>query len=373
MAMLPCSEVEDIAMATDNTARSSLPSALGTFWTLSPKLVRGSLALVAIVAWVLLYARLEAFSKWLTYRAFGLPAGHLGSAVEFFVFEAPKVLMLLTLVVFGVGIVRSFFTPERTRRILAGKRESIGNVFGALLGVVTPFCSCSAVPLFIGFVTTGVPLGVTFSFLISAPMVNEVALVLLFGLFGWKVASLYLGTGLVIAMLAGWVIGRLKLEHWVESWVYKTATPGGQPGDDTPLSWGDRVDFGKAAVKDIVGKVWPYVLAGIALGAGIHGYVPQDFMASIMGKSAWWSVPLAVVIGVPMYSNAAGIIPIVQALLGKGAALGTVLAFMMAVIGLSLPEMVILRKVLRIPLIVVFASVVGIGILIVGYVFNLVM
>jgi uncharacterized membrane protein YraQ (UPF0718 family) len=294
--------------------------------------------------------------------------------VEFLIYEAPKVLMLLTLVVFGVGIVRSFFTPERTRRILAGKRESAGNVFAALLGVVTPFCSCSAVPLFIGFVTTGVPLGVTFSFLISAPMVNEVALVLLFGLFGWKVAALYLGTGLAIAMFAGWIIGRLKLERWVEAWVYKTVTGSAQKnGDDAQLTWNDRVHLGREAVKDIVGKVWPYVIAGIALGAGIHGYVPQDFMASIMGKSAWWSVPLAVVIGIPMYSNAAGIIPIVQALLGKGAALGTVLAFMMAVIGLSLPEMVILRKVLRIPLIVTFASVVGLGILMVGYLFNIVM
>jgi uncharacterized membrane protein YraQ (UPF0718 family) len=298
---------------------------------------------------------------------------HLASAVEFLVFEAPKVLMLLTVVVFGVGLIRSFFTPERTRRILAGKRESAGNVFAALLGIVTPFCSCSAVPLFIGFVTTGVPLGVTFSFLISAPMVNEVALVLLFGLFGWKVAALYLSTGLAIAMVAGWVIGRLKLEHWVEPWVYKTVTGTNQNGDGVPLTWNDRVAFGRDAVKDIVGKVWPYVLAGIALGAGIHGYVPQDFMASIMGKGAWWSVPLAVLIGIPMYSNAAGIIPIVQALLGKGAALGTVLAFMMAVIGLSLPEMIILRKVLRLPLIVTFASIVGLGILIVGYLFNVVM
>ncbi len=329
---------------------------------------------VGIVAWGFIYRGLEPFSKWFTYDLLGMASGnHLSSAVEFFVFEAPKVMMLLTLVVFGVGIVRSFFTPERTRRILAGKRESAGNVFAALLGVVTPFCSCSAVPLFIGFVTTGVPLGVTFSFLISAPMVNEVALVLLFGLFGWKVAALYLGTGLAIAMIAGWVIGRLSLERWVEPWVYKMVAGPGRNGPEGRLTWDDRVRFGRDALKDIVGKVWPYVLAGIALGAGIHGYVPQDFMASIMGKSAWWSVPLAVVIGIPMYSNAAGIIPIVQALLGKGAALGTVLAFMMAVIGLSMPEMVILRKVLRMPLIVTFAGVVGIGILLVGYLFNVVM
>jgi hypothetical protein len=295
----------------------------------------------------------------------------LTSALEFFVYEAPKVLMLLFVVVFGVGVVRSFFTPERTRRMLAGRRQAVGNVLAALLGVVTPFCSCSAVPLFIGFVTTGVPLGVTFSFLISAPMVNEVALVLLFGLFGWKVAALYLGTGLAIAMIAGWTIGRLHLERWVEPWVYQTKT--GVGPDTAALSWADRVRAGRDAVKDIVGKVWPYVLAGIAVGAGIHGYVPENFMVSIMGKGAWWSVPLAVLVGVPMYSNAAGIIPVVQALLGKGAALGTVLAFMMSVIGLSLPEMIILRKVLRPPLIATFAGVVALGILLVGYLFNFVL
>jgi len=335
---------------------------------------RLALVFIGAVVWWLVYGRLDPLAKWLTYDLLGLAAGnHLSLAIEFFVFEAPKVLMLLTLVVFGVGIVRSFFTPERTRRILAGRRESLGNVLAALLGVVTPFCSCSAVPLFIGFVTTGVPLGVTFSFLIAAPMINEVALVLLFGLFGWQVAALYAGTGLVIAIVAGWVIGRLRLERWVEEWVYKATAGAGQVGNDAPLTWGERVRLGRDAVKDIVGKVWPYVLAGIAVGAGIHGYVPQNFMASIMGKEVWWSVPLAVLIGIPMYSNAAGIIPIVQALLGKGAALGTVLAFMMAVIGLSLPEMVILRKVLKIPLILTFAGVVGIGILIVGYLFNIVL
>jgi uncharacterized protein len=336
----------------------------------------GAVLLLAVTAaaWWVLYRNLESLAKWLTYSVFSMSASsRMSSAVEFFIYEAPKVLMLLIVVVFAVGVVRSFFTPERTRRILAGRRETAGNALASLLGVVTPFCSCSAVPLFIGFVTTGVPLGVTFSFLISAPMVNEVALVLLFGLFGWKVAALYAGTGLAIAFVAGWVIGRMHLERWVEGWVYDTKTGTGQAGDEPPLSWNDRARVGRDAVKDIVGKVWPYVLAGIALGAGIHGYVPQDFMASIMGKGTWWSVPLAVAIGIPMYSNAAGIIPIVQALLGKGAALGTVLAFMMSVIGLSLPEMVILRKVLKLPLIVTFAGVVGLGILAVGYLFNLVL
>ena len=324
-----------------------------------------------LVLWVFVYSQLQSVSKWLTYSLLDMDAkSHVGSAIEFFLYESPKVLMLLLLVVFGVGIIRSFFTPERTKTILAGKRESAGMVFAALLGVVTPFCSCSAVPLFIGFVTSGVPLGVTFSFLISAPMVNEVALVLLLGLFGWKVALLYMSTGLVIAMLSGWIIGKLSMEKYVEAWVYKTQV-GQTSCEMQTLSWSDRIRFGLEAVREIVGKVWPYVLLGIAVGAGIHGYVPENFMASIMGKSAWWAVPVAVVIGIPMYSNAAGIIPVVQALLGKGAALGTVLAFMMAVIGLSLPETIILRKVLKIPLIIIFVSVVGCGIILVGYLFNI--
>jgi uncharacterized membrane protein YraQ (UPF0718 family) len=330
-------------------------------------------AALAVAAWWLIYRQLSGAADWLAFRAFGLARGsHLGTAVQFFLYEVPKVLMLLTLIVFGVGVVRSFFTPERTRHLLAGKSEAAGNVLASLLGVVTPFCSCSAVPLFIGFVTTGVPLGVTFSFLIAAPMINEVALVMLFSLFGWRIAALYAGTGLLVAMIAGWVIGRLKLERYVESWVY--ATEMGESGlADIPLSWRERAQAGATAVRDIVGKVWPYVVAGIAVGAGIHGYVPENYLASVMGKGAWWSVPLAVLIGVPMYSNAAGIIPVVQALLGKGAALGTVLAFMMSVIGLSLPEAIILRKVLRPQLIAVFIGVVAAGILVVGYLFNFVL
>ncbi len=332
---------------------------------------RVAVLLTALIAWWLIYRQLSPFADWLSYGVFRLGSQtHLGSAVQFFAFEVLKVLMLLTLVVFGVGILRTFFTPERTRRILTGKRETTGNVFAALLGVVTPFCSCSAVPLFIGFVTAGVPLGVTFSFLISAPMVNEIALVLLFGLFGWRVAAIYAGTGLFIAMLAGWTIGRLRMERHVEPWVYAAQLGNGTESDEE-MDWSARLWHGAEAVRDIVGRVWLFVVLGIAVGAGIHGYVPQNFMASIMGKGAWWSVPLAVLIGVPMYSNAAGIIPVVQALLGKGAALGTVLAFMMSVIGLSLPETIILRKVLRPQLIAVFVGVVAAGILIVGYVFNI--
>ena len=327
----------------------------------------------ALAAWAGAYAGNGAFSKLLTYRILGLsPGTHLAAAVEFFVFEVPKVLLLLTLVVFVVGIVRSFFTPEKTRSLLAGRRETAGNALASLLGIVTPFCSCSAVPMFIGFVTAGVPLGVTFSFLVAAPMVNEIALALLFGLFGWKVAGLYLATGLLIAFTSGWTIGKLKLEKWVEPWVYATRGPGGSFAEER-IGWRRRLEIGREQVREIVGKVWLYVLAGIAVGAGIHGWVPENFMAAIMGKSAWWSVPLAVLIGIPMYSNAAGILPVVQALLGKGAALGTVLAFMMSVIALSLPEMVILRKVLTPRLIAVFVAVVGTGILLVGFLFNAVL
>lgn len=351
--------------ATQKTRR---PSGFGK------RLAWAALTLAAAAAWLLAYSNLERFANWLVYGALGMTAGNrLASAIAFFVYEAPKVLMLLLVVVFGVGIVRSFFTPERTRRLLAGRRQTLGNVLGSLLGVVTPFCSCSAVPLFIGFVTTGVPLGVTFSFLIAAPMINEVALVLLLGLFGWKVAGLYLGMGLIIAMVAGWLIGKLRLEGWVEGWVYSSAPAAAPAAHEERMRWTERVALGRDAVKDIVGRVWPFVLAGIAVGAGIHGYVPERLMASIMGKGAWWSVPLAVLIGIPMYSNAAGIIPVVQALLEKGAALGTVLAFMMSVIGLSLPEVIILRKVLKIPLIATFVGVVGAGILVVGYLFNIVL
>ncbi len=328
---------------------------------------------LALAAWVVAYTAIQPLSAWITFRLVGLaPASHLGQSVAFFLYDAPKVLLLLTLIVFLIGIVRSYFTAERTRAVLAGKRESVGNVLAASLGIVTPFCSCSAVPLFIGFVEAGVPLGVTLSFLISAPMINEVALVLLFGLFGWKVAALYLGTGLTIAILSGFVLGRMKLERHVEPWVYESIGAGTQLQQEQ-LGFTERVRKGVEAVRDVVGKVWPWVLAGIAVGAGIHGYVPEGLLASFMGKSAWWSVPAAVALGVPMYSNAAGIIPVVQALLEKGAALGTVLAFMMAVIGLSLPEMIILRKVLRPQLIATFAAIVAAGILAVGFLFNAVL
>ena len=327
---------------------------------------------LAVLVWYGLYESLAPASEWLVSILPIDRQSHLGGALQFFLYDTPKVLLLLIGVVFVMGMINSYFTPERTRAILAGKSEGVGNVMAASLGIVTPFCSCSAVPLFIGFVQAGVPLGITFSFLISAPMVNEVALTLLFSMFGWKVAGLYLILGLSVAIVSGWVIGKLKLENYLEDWVRNMPKTVASVGNDQ-LTLSDRIESGMASVKEIVTKVWPYIIAGIAIGAGIHGYVPEDFMANLMGKEAWWSVPVAVLIGVPMYTNAAGIIPIVEALLAKGAALGTVLAFMMSVIALSLPEMIILRKVLKLRLIIIFASIVATGILLVGYIFNAVL
>jgi len=350
------------------TGMNSITTPLKT-WPLRQPL---AFLILAVIVWLALYEALTPASEALVAALPVDRTSHLGGALQFFFYDTPKVLMLLTGVVFVMGMINSYFTPERTRALLAGRTEGVANVMAASLGIVTPFCSCSAVPLFIGFVQAGVPLGVTFSFLISAPMVNEVALTLLFGMFGWKVALLYLGLGLSVAIVSGWVIGRLKMEAYLEDWVRDMPKTAAQ-FEETGMTLADRMQGGFAAVREIVGKVWPYILGGIALGALIHGYVPEDFMTSFMGKEAWWSVPLAVVIGVPLYSNAAGVIPIVQALLAKGAALGTVLAFMMSVIALSLPEMIILRKVLKVRLIATFVGVVATGILLVGYVFNAVL
>lgn len=328
--------------------------------------------IAAAVIWFALYRALIPASEALVAALPVDRASHLGGTLQFFFYDTPKVLLLLVGVVFVMGIVHTFVSPERTRALLAGRPLGAGNAMAASLGIVTPFCSCSAVPLFIGFLQAGVPLGVTFSFLIAAPMVNEIALVLLFGLFGWKIAMLYLVMGLAVAIVAGIVIGKLGMEQHLEDWVramQNSQAPSAVEG--ARLAWGERIENGFSHVREIVGKVWLYIVLGVALGAGIHGYVPKDFMASIMGHDApWWALPAAVLIGVPMYTNAAGVIPIVQALLAKGAALGTVLAFMMSVIALSAPEMIILRKVLKPRLIATFAGVVAAGILLVGYVFN---
>ncbi len=328
--------------------------------------------LLLLIAWVALYISLAPLADLIVSFLPVDPASHLGEAIAFFIYDTPKVLLLLSAVVFVMGIINTWFTPERTRSLLAGRSLGLANVLAASLGIVTPFCSCSAVPLFIGFVQAGVPLGVTFSFLIAAPMVNEIALTLLFGLFGWKIALLYLGLGLMVAIFGGLLLGRMNLEKHLEKWVQDI--PAKQLSfESEKVAFSQRLTAGSLAVKDVVGKVWVYILLGIGVGAFIHGYVPENFMASFMGKEAWWSVPLAVLIGIPMYSSAAGIIPVVQALLAKGAALGTALAFMMSVVALSLPEMIILRKVLTVRLIGVFISIVASGILLVGLIFNLVL
>lgn len=323
-----------------------------------------------LAVWVVLYKSIAPLTDLFIGIIPGLKEGqHFTESFRFFIFEVPKVLMLLVLIIFFVGIIRTFFTPEKTRKALEGKPLFAGNVMAATLGIVTPFCSCSAIPLFLGFVEAGIPLGVTFSFLIAAPMINEVAIVLLYGLFGWQVTAIYIGTGLILAITAGWIMGKLKLERYVEPWVYQFKGGNGDAGEER-ITLSQRIDRGLDSVREIVGKIWIYILLGIAVGAGIHGYVPQEFMGRIMGESSWYSVPLSILIGVPLYSNAAGIIPIVSVLIEKGVPLGTALAFMMAVIGLSLPEMIILRKVLKIRLIITFVAIVAFGILIVGYLFN---
>ena len=325
---------------------------------------------VSAIFWWLLYGQLIPFSEWATAKFPVARDSHTGEAIAFFIYDVPKVLLLLTGIVFVTGVLRSWFSPEKTRAILAGKRQIWGYPLAAALGVLTPFCSCSSVPLFIGFVSAGIPLGVTFSFLIAGPMVGPVGLGLLYGLVGWQIATIYLVFGFTIATVAGFVLGRIGLERYLQDWV-RDLNAG--PVDDLPeqrLTMADRLKIGVEQVREIVGRVWIWVLLGIGIGAAIHGYVPEAMMLRIMGGEAWWSVPAAVAVGVPMYTNAAGVIPIVEALLGKGAALGTTLAFMMSVIALSLPEMIILKQVLTYRLIVIFLAVVATGILATGLLFN---
>jgi uncharacterized membrane protein YraQ (UPF0718 family) len=322
------------------------------------------------VVWLLLYQQLIPFSEWATALFPVARDSHTGEAIAFFLYDVPKVLLLLTIIVFVTGVLRSWFSPEKTRAILSGKREILGYPLAAALGVLTPFCSCSSVPLFIGFVSAGIPLGVTFSFLIAGPMVGPVGLGLLFGLVGWKIAAIYLVFGFTISTAAGWIMGRMGLERYLQDWVRELNAGAASGLPEERLSIVDRIKAGLEQVQEILGKVWIWVVIGIALGALIHGYVPEAMMLRIMGGEAWWSVPAAVVVGVPMYTNAAGVIPIVEALLGKGAALGTTLAFMMSVIALSLPEMIILKQVLTLRLIAIFIAVVATGILATGFLFN---
>ncbi len=326
--------------------------------------------LLMIPVWIVLYIYLQKIADFVIFSLFQMtPGSHLAESIRFFIYEVPKVLMLLVLIIFVVGIIRTYFSPEKTRKALEGKSLLTGNAMASVLGIVTPFCSCSAIPLFLGFVEAGIPLGVTFSFLIAAPMINEVALVLLIGLFGWKVAAIYVITGLTIAILAGFILEKLKLHRYVAEWVYQTRAKH-SPDTGETMTFSQRISAGGLAVKDIVGRIWIYVLIGIAVGAGAHGFVPDEYLAGALGSQNWYSVPLAILVGIPLYSNAAGIIPIVSVLIEKGVTLGTALAFMMSVIGLSLPEVIILKKVLRWQLIWIFVGVVAAGILVVGLIFN---
>ncbi|MCL5666179.1 MAG: permease [Patescibacteria group bacterium] len=313
---------------------------------------------------------LQLLVDWLTYSVFRIaPQTLLADAVNFFVYDTLKIFILLTVIIFVVSIIRSFLPPEKTRKLLSGKSKYTGNVIASVLGIFTPFCSCSAIPLFLGFVQAGVPLGTTFSFLVASPMINEVALVLLLGLFGWKIALIYIVSGLVIAILSGIVIGKLNPESLVEAFVFQNSL-----NTNTVLpqmSWIERFAYAKDYTLDILKKIWPYIIIGVGVGAWIHGYVPTDFLARFAGSSKWYGVPLAVLIGIPLYSNAAGVIPLVSALTEKGVAMGTTLAFMMSVTALSLPEFMILKKVMKTKLILLFAAIVSTGIIFTGLLFNL--
>lgn len=337
---------------------------------------RRAFALVGLltVLWFVLYNNLQPIANWLTYTLLGFShESALGEALNFFIYDVPKILLLLTGMIFFISLAQTFVDTHKVREIVEKRGEGVGNIMASLLGAVTPFCSCSSVPLFIGFVEAGIPLGITFSFLITSPIMNEVALVLLLGLFGWQVALMYLVSGIVIGVIAGMILGRMRLERYVEDFVFQVKAHKSQASIiEDKLTWVQRFEESAEKTSEIVRKVWLFVIVGIGIGAVIHGFVPEDALVGIMGENTWWSVPISVLLGVPLYSNAAGVIPIVSALLDKGASLGTALAFMMSVVALSLPEMIILRRVLKPQLLVIFASVVAVSILVTGYLFNLI-
>jgi uncharacterized protein len=314
---------------------------------------------------------IKQLADYIVYSLLGLsPETHLAAALDFFIYDTIKIFLLLSIIIYVVAVIRSQFTPERTRRLLSHKAEYVGNVLAALLGIVTPFCSCSAVPLFIGFVESGIPLGVTFSFLISSPMVNEVALIMLWGLFGWKIAIIYIATGVGVAIVAGIVIGKLRMERFVQDYVYTVKV--GVSAEQS-MSWSEKFIYAREYTLSLLKKIWPYVLVGIGIGGFIHGYAPEGFLLKYAGSDNPFGVLVAVIVGVPLYSNAAGVIPIVQALMEKGMAMGTVLAFMMAVTALSLPEAVILKNVLKMRLLLTFFGIVAVAIIGVGYMFNIIL
>jgi len=319
-----------------------------------------------------MFLPIEWFSKWLTFGVFGIVKGSmLGEAVNFFIFDTVKVFLLLTVIIFCVSYLRTYLPPEKVRYFISKRNKYLGYIMASALGIVTPFCTCSAIPLFLGFIQAGVPLGVTFSFLVASPMINEIALVMLLGMFGWKIALIYIGSGMVIAIVSGIIIDQLNIKHLVANFATPDASNPAYTG--ASMMQNERFVFARDYLGSVLKKVWPYVIVGIGIGAWIHGYVPVDFLAKIAGRDKWYAVPMATLIGIPLYSNAAGVIPLVSALTEKGVALGTTLAFMMAVTGLSLPEFMILKTVMKTKLILIFAGIVGVGIIITGYLFNLIL
>lgn len=341
----------------------------------NPDLRSWALVALAAVAWIFLYNLIQPLADWLAYGLLALPQGsQLGESLAFFFYDVPKLLLLLSGMIFVISLLQTFIDTQKVRTLVEKRGEGIGNVMAAFFGAVTPFCSCSSVPLFIGFVQAGIPLGITLTFLITSPLISEVAFVMLIGMFGWKIALLYLISGTTIGMISGFILGRMKLERYVEGFVYDIKPRANIDLNlEEKLTWSERISRSWDSTKEIVRKVFWFVIFGIAIGAGIHGFVPENALAGIMGKDAWWSVPVSVLIGIPLYSNPAGIIPIVSALLDKGASLGTALAFMMSVIALSLPEVIILRRVLKPQLIAIFIGVIAVAIILTGYMFNLVM
>jgi uncharacterized membrane protein YraQ (UPF0718 family) len=297
----------------------------------------------------------------------------LGESLAFFFYDVPKILLLLSGMIFLISLFQTFIDTQKVRVMVEKRGEGVGNLMAAVFGAITPFCSCSSVPLFIGFMQAGIPMGITFSFLITSPLMNEIAFVLLIGLFGWKIALLYLLSGITIGVISGLILGRMKLERYVEGFVYDIKPQNSEQILEETPTWTERINRAMVSTREIVSKVWLFVIVGIGIGAFIHGFVPQDALTGIMGEGAWWSVPVSVLLGIPLYSNAAGIIPIISALLSKGASLGTTLAFMMSVVGLSLPEAIILKRVLKTPLLVIFFAVIAVSIILTGYLFNFVL
>jgi uncharacterized membrane protein YraQ (UPF0718 family) len=331
------------------------------------------LVAVAIV-WLLAYNIIQPLADWLAYGLLSLPQGsHLGESLAFFFYDVPKILLLLSGMIFLISLFQTFIDTQKVRVMVEKRGEGVGNLMAAVFGAITPFCSCSSVPLFIGFMQAGIPMGITFSFLITSPLMNEIAFVLLIGLFGWKIALLYLLSGITIGIISGLILGRMKLERYVEGFVYDIKPQNSEQILEETPTWTERINRAMVSTREIVSKVWLFVIVGIGIGAFIHGFVPQDALTGIMGEGAWWSVPVSVLLGIPLYSNAAGIIPIISALLSKGASLGTTLAFMMSVVGLSLPEAIILKRVLKTPLLVIFFAVIAVSIILTGYLFNFVL